>query len=248
LMLEVLYKRLSQMLHGSRQRAGAHDGIEGVEHIDKVINIDQSPIGRTPRSNPATYTKLFDPIRSLFAELPESKLRGYKPGRFSFNVKGGRCEACAGQGMIQVEMQFLPDIYIPCDVCHGTRYNRETLQVKFKGLSIADVLDLTVSAAIGVFEAFLPIVSRLETLEMVGLGYVRLGQPATTLSGGEAQRVELSRELARRSMGQTLYVLDEPSVGWHAADVERLIAVLQALVDQGNTVLIIEHDPDIIKV
>ncbi|HQE19214.1 MAG TPA: excinuclease ABC subunit UvrA, partial [Aggregatilineales bacterium] len=174
--------------------------------------------------------------------------RGYKPGRFSFNVKGGRCEACAGQGMIQVEMQFLPDIFIPCDVCHGTRYNRETLQVKFKGLSIADVLDLTVSEAIEVFEAFPAIVSRLETLEAVGLGYIRLGQPATTLSGGEAQRIKLSRELAKRSTGRTLYVLDEPSVGLHAADVERLIAVLQALVDQGNTVLIIEHHPDIIKV
>ncbi|HLV44230.1 MAG TPA: hypothetical protein VKY39_04700, partial [Aggregatilineales bacterium] len=248
LMLDVLYSRLAQLLHGARRPAGAHDAIEGVEYLDKVINIDQSPIGRTPRSNPATYTKLFDPIRSLFAELPESKIRGYKPGRFSFNVKGGRCEACAGQGMIQVEMQFLPDIFIPCDVCHGTRYNRETLQVKFKGLSIADVLDLTVSEAIEVFEAFPPIVSRLETLEAVGLGYIRLGQPATTLSGGEAQRIKLSRELAKRSTGRTLYVLDEPSVGLHAADVERLIAVLQALVDQGNTVLIIEHHPDIIKV
>ncbi len=248
LMLDVLYSRLAQLLHGARRPAGAHDAIEGVEYLDKVINIDQSPIGRMPRSNPATYTKLFDPIRSLFAELPESKIRGYKPGRFSFNVKGGRCEACAGQGMIQVEMQFLPDIFIPCDVCHGTRYNRETLQVKFKGLSIADVLDLTVSEAIEVFEAFPPIVSRLETLEAVGLGYIRLGQPATTLSGGEAQRIKLSRELAKRSTGRTLYVLDEPSVGLHAADVERLIAVLQALVDQGNTVLIIEHHPDIIKV
>ena len=248
LMIDVLYSRLAQILHGARKPAGAHDAIEGVEYLDKVINIDQSPIGRTPRSNPATYTKLFDPIRSLFAELPESKIRGYKPGRFSFNVKGGRCEACAGQGMIQVEMQFLPDIFIPCDVCHGTRYNRETLQVKFKGLSIADVLDLTVSEAIEVFEAFPAIVSRLETLEAVGLGYIRLGQPATTLSGGEAQRIKLSRELAKRSTGRTLYVLDEPSVGLHAADVERLIAVLQALVDQGNTVLIIEHHPDIIKV
>src|SRR5690606_27441902 len=178
LMLDVLYSRLAQLLHGARRPAGAHDAIEGVEYLDKVINIDQSPIGRMPRSNPATYTKLFDPIRSLFAELPESKIRGYKPGRFSFNVKGGRCEACAGQGMIQVEMQFLPDIFIPCDVCHGTRYNRETLQVKFKGLSIADVLDLTVSEAIEVFEAFPAIVSRLETLEAVGLGYIRLGQPA----------------------------------------------------------------------
>jgi excinuclease ABC subunit A len=219
-----------------------------VQHIDKVINIDQSPIGRTPRSNPATYTKLFDPIRSLFAELPESKMRGYKPGRFSFNVKGGRCEACEGQGVLQVEMQFLPDVYIPCDVCHGTRYNRETLQVHFKGLSIAQVLDLTIREARETFSAFPAIVSKLETLEAVGLGYIRLGQPATTLSGGEAQRVKLSRELAKRATGRTLYVLDEPSVGLHAADVDRLIAVLQALVDQGNTVLIIEHHPDIIKV
>jgi excinuclease ABC subunit A len=248
LMLEILYKRLAQVLHGSRDRVGDHDAIEGIEHIDKIINIDQSPIGRTPRSNPATYTKLFDPIRSLFTELPESKVRGYQPGRFSFNVKGGRCEACAGQGVLQVEMQFLPDVYIPCDVCHGTRYNRETLQVRFRGYNIAQVLDLTVSEAMKVFEAFPVMLSRLETLEQVGLGYLRLGQPATTLSGGEAQRVKLSRELAKRATGRTLYVLDEPSVGLHAADVARLILVLQALVDQGNSVLIIEHHPDIIKV
>ncbi len=248
LLIEVLYKRLAHALHGSRDRAGDSDGIEGIEQIDKIINIDQSPIGRTPRSNPATYTKLFDPIRELFAELPESKVRGYKMGRFSFNVKGGRCEACQGQGVLQVEMQFLPDVYIPCDVCHGKRYNRETLQVKFKGHSIAEVLDMTVSEAMGIFSAFPTIINKLETLEAVGLGYVRLGQPATTLSGGEAQRVKLSRELAKRATGQTLYVLDEPSVGLHAADVARLIDVLQALVDQGNTVLIIEHHPDIIKV
>jgi excinuclease ABC subunit A len=248
LMIEVLYKRLAQILHGSRERAGDHDVIEGVEHIDKIINIDQSPIGRTPRSNPATYTKVFDPIRALFAEMPESKVRGYKPGRFSFNVKGGRCEACSGQGVLQVEMQFLPDVYVPCDVCNGKRYNRETLQVRFKGLNIADVLDLTVSEALEVFSAIPTITNKLETLEAVGLGYIRLGQPATTLSGGEAQRVKLSRELAKRSTGQTLYVLDEPSVGLHAADVERLIDVLQALVDQGNTVIIIEHHPDIVKV
>lgn len=248
LLIEVLYRRLSQMLHGSRARAGDHESVEGVEHIDKIINIDQSPIGRTPRSNPGTYTKLFDPIRELFAELPESKMRGYKMGRFSFNVKGGRCEACEGQGVLQVEMQFLPDVYIPCDVCSGRRYNRETLQVRFKGLNIADVLDLTVSKALQVFSAFPTITNKLETLEAVGLGYIRVGQPATTLSGGEAQRVKLSRELAKRATGRTLYVLDEPSVGLHAADVARLIAVLQALVDQGNTVLIIEHNPDIIKV
>ncbi|HEC22928.1 MAG TPA: excinuclease ABC subunit UvrA, partial [Chloroflexi bacterium] len=226
----------------------AHDSIEGVEYIDKVINIDQSPIGRTPRSNPATYTKLFDHIRQLFAELPESKVRGYKPGRFSFNVRGGRCEACQGQGVLQVEMQFLPDVYIPCDVCHGKRYNRETLQVRFKGLNISEVLDLTVDEALEVFEAFPAIVKKLRTLESVGLGYIRLGQPATTLSGGEAQRVKLSRELAKRATGRTLYVLDEPSVGLHAADVARLIEVLHRLVDQGNTVIIIEHHLDIIKV
>ncbi len=248
LLIEVLYNRLAQIVNGSRVRAGAHDSIEGVEYIDKIINIDQSPIGRTPRSNPATYTKLFDPIRDLFAELPESKIRGYRTGRFSFNVKGGRCEACAGHGMIKVEMQFLPDVYVPCDVCHGKRYNRETLQVRFKGRSIADVLSMTVSESLEFFEAFPSITNKLETLEAVGLGYIRLGQSATTLSGGEAQRVKLSRELAKRSTGQTLYVLDEPSVGLHAADVARLIDVLQQLVDQGNTVLIIEHQPDIIKV
>ncbi len=248
LLIEVLYKRLAQLLHGTRERAGGHERIEGIEHIDKIINIDQSPIGRTPRSNPATYTKMFDPIRMLFAELPESKVRGYGPGRFSFNVRGGRCESCEGQGVLQVEMQFLPDVFIPCDVCHGKRYNRETLQVKFKGMSIADVLDMTVSEGLEAFAAFPAIRNKLETLESVGLGYIRLGQPATTLSGGEAQRVKLSRELAKRATGQTLYVLDEPSVGLHAADVARLIDVLQALVDQGNTVVIIEHNPDIIKV
>ncbi len=248
LLIEVLYKRLAQILHGSRERAGEHKSIEGIEFIDKIINIDQSPIGRTPRSNPSTYTKMFDPIRALFAELSESKVRGYGPGRYSFNVKGGRCEACQGQGVLQVEMQFLPDIFIPCDVCHGKRYNRETLQVKFKNLTISDVLDLTVSEALETFKAFPTIMSRLETLEAVGLGYIRLGQPATTLSGGEAQRIKLSRELAKRATGQTLYVLDEPSVGLHAADVAKLIEVLQALADQGNTIVIIEHNPDIIKV
>jgi excinuclease ABC subunit A len=248
LLIEVLYKRLAQILHGSRERAGEHDAIEGTEHVDKIINIDQSPIGRTPRSNPATYTKLFDSIRQLLAELPESKIRGYRPGRFSFNVKGGRCEACQGQGVLQIEMQFLPDVYVPCDVCHGSRYNRETLQIRFKGKNIAEILDMTVSSAVEFFSAFPAIVSKLETLEAVGLGYIRLGQSATTLSGGEAQRVKLSRELSKRATGRTLYVLDEPSVGLHAADVERLVAVLQALVDQGNTVVIIEHHPDIIKV
>lgn len=248
LMVEILYKALARPLHGARTQPGDHDYIEGLEHIDKVINIDQSPIGRTPRSNPGTYTGLFDHIRALFAELPESKIRGYKPGRFSFNVHGGRCEACQGQGQLRIEMQFLPDVYVPCDVCHGARFNRETLQVRFKDYNIADVLDMTVDHALEVFEAFPAMVGKLKTLQDVGLGYIRIGQPAPTLSGGEAQRVKLARELSRRSTGRTLYVLDEPSVGLHAADVHKLIEVLQRLVDAGNTVLIIEHNLDIIKV
>jgi len=248
LMIEVLYKRLAQVIYGSKDRPGAHAGIEGLEYIDKVIHIDQSPIGRTPRSNPGTYTKMFDAIRQLFADLPESKIRGYAPGRFSFNVKGGRCENCQGEGQLRIEMQFLPDIYVPCEVCHGARYNRETLQVKYKGKNIADVLDMTVSEAMGFFENIPNIHSKLETLAAVGLGYIRVGQPAPTLSGGEAQRVKLSRELSKRATGQTLYVLDEPSTGLHTADVAKLIEVLQSLVDKGNTVLIIEHNPDIIKV
>jgi excinuclease ABC subunit A len=248
LLIEVLYKRLAQLLHGARERPGRHEAIRGVEAIDKVINIDQSPIGRTPRSNPGTYTNVFTPIRELFASLPESKIRGYKPGRFSFNVKGGRCEACKGQGTLQIEMQFLPDIYIPCDVCHGRRYNRETLQIRYKDRNIAEVLDLTVSEAAGFFEAIPKIVRKLETLQDVGLGYIRLGQPSPTLSGGEAQRVKLSRELSKVATGRTLYVLDEPSVGLHAADVHKLVRVLNRLVDAGNTVIIIEHHPDIIKV
>lgn len=248
LLLEVLYKRLAQLLHGARDRPGEHDSLDGVELIDKIIHIDQSPIGRTPRSNPATYTKLFDGIRKLFAELPESKVRGYKVGRFSFNVKGGRCEACKGQGQLLIEMQFLPDIYIPCDVCHGARYNRETLQIKYRGKTIADVLDMSVSEALVFFENIPRVVRALRTLDAVGLGYIRLGQPATTLSGGEAQRIKLSRELSKRDTGQTFYVLDEPSVGLHAHDVAKLIDVMQTLVDKGNTVVIIEHQPDIIKV
>jgi excinuclease ABC subunit A len=248
LMVEILYKALARHLHGARALPGDHDRIDGVEHIDKIINIDQSPIGRTPRSNPGTYTGLFDNIRALFAELPESKIRGYKPGRFSFNVHGGRCEACQGQGQLRIEMQFLPDVYVPCDVCHGARFNRETLQVRFKEFNIADVLDMTVDRALEVFEAFPGMVNKLRTLQDVGLGYIRLGQPAPTLSGGEAQRVKLSRELSRRSTGRTIYVLDEPSVGLHAADVHKLIEVLQRLVDAGNSVLIIEHNLDIIKV
>ncbi len=248
LMIDVLYQALAHDLNGARTQPGEYERIEGVENLDKIINIDQSPIGRTPRSNPGTYTGMFDEIRKLFAELPESKMRGYKPGRFSFNVHGGRCEACQGQGQLRIEMQFLPDVYVPCDVCHGTRFNRETLQAKFKGLSIADVLDLTVDSAMEVFSAFPRIMSKLKTLEDVGLGYVKIGQPAPTLSGGEAQRVKLSKELSRRATGKTLYVLDEPSVGLHAADVHKLIEVLQRLVDAGNTVLIIEHNLDIVKV
>ena len=248
LLLDVLYRGLVQRLHGSRERPGAHDDIEGVEQIDKVIHIDQSPIGRTPRSNPSTYTKMFDEIRRLFAELPESKIRGYKAGRYSFNVKGGRCEHCQGQGQIKIEMQFMPDIFVQCDICNGTRYNRETLQVRFKDLNIADVLQLTVSEALECFTNIPRIVNKLMTLEAVGLGYIRLGQPANTLSGGEAQRVKLSRELSKRATGQTLYILDEPSTGLHAADVSKLIDVLQQLVNQGNTVIIIEHNLDILKV
>jgi excinuclease ABC subunit A len=248
LMLDILYNRLAQVINGSKDRPGAHDSIEGMENVDKIINIDQSPIGRTPRSNPGTYTKMFDQIRTLFTELPESKIRGYTAGRFSFNVKGGRCENCEGQGQLKIEMQFLPDVYVTCDVCHGTRYNRETLQVKYKGKSIAEVLDMTVTEGLEFFANIPTIHSKLETLDAVGLGYIRIGQPATTLSGGEAQRIKLSRELSKRATGQTLYILDEPSTGLHAADVKRLIHVLQQLVDNGNTVLIIEHNLDIIKV
>ena len=248
LMSEVLYNALAAKLMGAKTQAGEHKRIEGVEHLDKIINIDQSPIGRTPRSNPGTYTGMFDEIRKLFAELPESKVRGYRPGRFSFNVHGGRCEACQGQGELRIEMQFLPDVYVPCDVCHGKRFNRETLQVEFKGHSIADVLDMTVDHALGEFSAFPNMMNKLTLLQEVGLGYVRIGQPGTTLSGGEAQRVKLAKELSRRATGRTLYVLDEPSVGLHAADVHKLIEVLQRLVDAGNSVLIIEHNLDIIKV
>ncbi len=248
LVVETLYRRLAQLINRSRERAGEHDEIIGADKIDKIINIDQSPIGRTPRSNPGTYTKMFDDIRSLFAELPESKIRGYKAGRFSFNVKGGRCENCEGQGLIKIEMQFLPDVYVQCEVCRGTRYNRETLQVHFKGKSIADVLSMTVSEGLAFFENLPRIRRKLETLDAVGLGYIRIGQPATTLSGGEAQRIKLSRELSKRATGQTLYILDEPSTGLHAFDVEKLINVLQKLADTGNTIIVIEHNLDIIKV
>jgi excinuclease ABC subunit A len=248
LMVDILYAALARDLNGAHTQPGDYDRIEGVELLDKIINIDQSPIGRTPRSNPGTYTGMFDEIRQLFAGLSESKMRGYKSGRFSFNVHGGRCEACQGQGQLRIEMQFLPDVYVPCDVCHGARFNRETLQVKFKGLSIADVLDTTVEAGINVFGAIPGIANKLNMLNEVGLGYIKIGQSATTLSGGEAQRVKLARELSRRATGRTLYVLDEPSVGLHAADVHKLIEVLQRLVEAGNSVVIIEHNPDIVKV
>ncbi len=248
LLVDILYRRLAQVLQHSRDKPGRHAAVLGVEHVDKAINIDQSPIGRTPRSNPATYTNVLTYIRELFAELPESKVRGYAPGRFSFNVKGGRCEACKGHGNIKIEMQFLPDIYIACDICKGKRYNRETLQVRYKGKNIAEVLDMTVEEAMEFFGNIPKIKRKLKTLYDVGLGYIRLGQPAPTLSGGEAQRVKLSRELSKRATGRTLYVLDEPSVGLHAADVDKLIKVLNLLVDAGNTVVIIEHQPDILKV
>ncbi|MBP1693213.1 MAG: uvrA [Chloroflexi bacterium] len=248
LMVEILYKALARDLNRAHTQPGEFERIEGLEYLDKIINIDQSPIGRTPRSNPGTYTGLFDQIRNLFAELPESKIRGYKAGRFSFNVHGGRCEACQGQGQLRIEMQFLPDVYVPCDVCHGARFNRETLQVRFKDLNIAEILDMTVDEALELFSAFPAMESRLKTLQEVGLGYVRIGQPAPTLSGGEAQRVKLARELSKRATGRTIYVLDEPSVGLHAADVHKLIEVLQRLVDAGNSVIIIEHNLDIIKV
>ncbi len=247
-LIEILSKRLSQYFYRSHDLPGKHETIEGLEHLDKVIEIDQSPIGRTPRSNPATYTKVFDPIRQLFAEMPDSKMRGYKAGRFSFNVKGGRCEACQGQGQNRIEMQFLPDIYVPCDICNGTRYNRETLQVRYKGLNIAEVLELTLDEALDFFENIPTIHRKLQTMVDVGLGYIRLGQPAPTLSGGEAQRVKLSRELSKIATGRTMYILDEPSVGLHTHDVAKLIVALNSLVDMGNTVVIIEHNLDIIKV
>jgi excinuclease ABC subunit A len=244
---EVLYRNLARQLYRSRDRAGDCDAILGVEHIDKVINIDQSPIGRTPRSNPATYTGTFTPIRELFATVPEARMRGYAPGRFSFNVKGGRCEACRGEGFTQIEMQFLPDVTVPCEVCRGKRYNREALEIRFKGKNIAGVLDMTVESALGFFEHFPKVRNKLETLRDVGLGYVRLGQPAPTLSGGEAQRVKLATELSRRSTGRTLYILDEPTTGLAFDDVAALLRVLQRLVDGGNTVIVIEHHLDVIK-
>ncbi len=243
----ILYGDLAHRLNRAKPRKAAYDGIDGAEQLDKIISIDQSPIGRTPRSNPATYTGLFDLIRKVFAQLTEAKIRGYKENRFSFNVKGGRCEACSGDGLLKIEMHFMADIYVPCEVCRGKRYNRETLEVKYRGLSIADVLDLTVEEAMGVFEAHPAIMQKLRTLFDVGLGYMRLGQPSTTLSGGEAQRVKLATELSRRATGRTLILLDEPTTGLHMDDVSRLVSVLQRLTDAGNTVLVIEHNLDIIK-
>ena len=246
-LIETLYRAVARKLTNAREHPGEHGAIEGLEHLDKVIDIDQSPIGRTPRSNPATYTGAFTPIREWFAELPEAKVRGYKPGRFSFNVKGGRCEACQGDGVIQIEMHFLPDVYVTCDVCKGKRYDRETLEIKFKDKSIADVLDMTVEEAADLFKAVPSIRDKLETLKRVGLGYIHVGQQATTLSGGEAQRVKLTKELSRRATGRTLYILDEPTTGLHFHDVAKLLDVLHELVDQGNTVIVIEHNLEVIK-
>ena len=244
---EILYKGVSKITNRTQEEAGEHDEILGIENIDKVIDIDQSPIGRTPRSNPATYTGMFTAIRDLFAGLPEAKMRGYGKGRFSFNVKGGRCEACSGDGIIKIEMHFLPDVYVPCEVCKGHRYNRETLEVKYKGKSIFDVLDMSVTEALDFFKNLPGISRQLQTLEEVGLGYIKLGQPSTQLSGGEAQRVKLATELSKKSTGKTLYILDEPTTGLHFADVDKLISVLDKLVDAGNTVVVIEHNLDVIK-
>ncbi len=244
---DILYRALAQMLHRAQERPGMHDRIEGAQHVDKVIDIDQSPIGRTPRSNPATYTGVFTFIRTLFARTQDARVRGYKPGRFSFNVKGGRCEACQGDGLVKIEMHFLPDVYVTCEVCKAKRYNRETLDIRYKGKNIAEVLDMTVHEALAFFEPVPPIKVKLQTLHDVGLDYIRLGQSATTLSGGEAQRVKLSTELSRRATGRTLYILDEPTTGLHFADIQRLLDVLNQLVDQGNTVVIIEHNMDVIK-
>lgn len=247
LVVDILYKKLAQVLNGAHEGAGKHDAVLGVDALDKVIDIDQSPIGRTPRSNPATYTAAFGDIREVFAMTNEAKARGYKAGRFSFNVKGGRCEACEGDGIIKIEMQFLPDVYVPCEVCHGKRYNREALEILYRGKNISEVLDMTVNEAVEFFQNIPSIARKTETLRDVGLGYIRLGQSATTLSGGEAQRVKLSKELSKRATGRTLYILDEPTVGLHAADVERLLGVLQRLVETGNTVVVIEHNLDVIK-
>jgi excinuclease ABC subunit A len=244
---DILYSALAKELHGTRIVPGRHTRVTGMAHLDKVVHVDQGPIGRTPRSNPATYTGVFDHVRKLFAQTTEAKVRGYQPGRFSFNVKGGRCEACSGDGTIKIEMQFLPDVYVPCEVCHGARYNTDTLGVHYKGKTIADVLDMPIEEAAGFFGAIPAIHRHLQTLADVGLGYVRLGQPAPTLSGGEAQRVKLASELQRRSTGRTIYVLDEPTTGLHFDDIRKLLGVLGRLVDGGNTVIVIEHNLDVIK-
>lgn len=244
---ETLQPILSQHFYRSLKKPMSYESIEGIENIDKVVNVDQSPIGRTPRSNPATYTGVFSDIRSLFVGLPEAKIRGYKPGRFSFNVKGGRCEGCKGNGYKTIEMNFLPDVYVPCEVCHGKRYNRETLEVRYKGKSIADVLDMTINQAVDFFENVPQILQKIKALQNVGLGYIRLGQSSTTLSGGESQRVKLATELSKRDTGKTLYILDEPTTGLHFEDIRILMDVLQKLVDRGNTVIIIEHNLDVIK-
>ena len=244
---EILHKSLAHKLHRAKAKPGLHKEIKGIEALEKVIDIDQSPIGRTPRSNPATYTGVFDDIRDVFASTNEAKVRGYQKGRFSFNVKGGRCEACRGDGIIKIEMHFLPDVYVPCEVCHGKRYNRETLEVTYKGKSISDILDMTVEEALQFFENLPRIKRKLQTIHDVGLGYIKLGQPATTLSGGEAQRMKLASELHRRSNGRSLYILDEPTTGLHVEDIARLLEVLQRLVDNGDTVLVIEHNLDVIK-
>lgn len=244
---EILYKRLAKDLNRAHKVPGKHDDIEGIEQLDKIIDIDQSPIGRTPRSNPATYTGVFDMIRDLFAATADAKARGYSKGRFSFNVKGGRCEACSGDGIIKIEMHFLPDVYVPCEVCGGKRYNRETLEVKYKGKSIYDVLDMTVEEALHFFENVPSIHRKIQTLYDVGLSYLKLGQPSTTLSGGEAQRIKLATELSRRSTGRTIYVLDEPTTGLHFDDVNKLVTILRKLSEGGNTVVVIEHNLDVIK-
>ncbi|HET7827758.1 MAG TPA: excinuclease ABC subunit UvrA, partial [Candidatus Saccharimonadales bacterium] len=244
---DILAKELSARLMRAQTVPGRHDDIVGIKNLDKAIVIDQSPIGRTPRSNPATYTSVFTPIRELFAQMPEAKLRGYSPGRFSFNVKGGRCENCAGDGVIKIEMHFLPDVYVPCEVCHGKRYNREALEIHYKGKTISDVLEMTCEQGLEFFENIPSIARRLQTLVDVGLGYITLGQPATTLSGGEAQRIKLAAELSRRPTGRTLYILDEPTTGLHMADVDKLLGVLHALVDAGNSMIVIEHNLDVIK-
>jgi excinuclease ABC subunit A len=247
LIIDTLYRALAQGLYHGPQRAVPVDRIEGIEQVDKVAHVDQMPIGRTPRSNPATYTGLFQPIRDLFAKLPESRMRGYPPGRFSFNVAGGRCETCHGDGVLKIEMHFLPDVYVTCEECHGKRYNRETLEVRYKEKTIADVLEMTAEEASEFFQEIPVIRQKLQTLCEVGLGYLRLGQPATTLSGGEAQRIKLARELSKRETGKTVYILDEPTTGLHFADIERLLHVLNQLTDRGNTVIVIEHNLEVIK-